>query len=263
MSRVRRIYQEVAADYDQVGPAFYAMNGAELVKRTGLRAGQRVLDAGCGRGACLFPAADAVGPAGRVSGIDLTPAMVEQVAAEIGDRTNVTVAVGDAMAPDFPDGAFDAVLSGFVLRLLPDPAAALAAYARLLRPGGRLGASIYASTFSQEWSQVRQALDAFISPAEPAGESALDSAEGLAGLLTAAGFTEVEVVDEPFDIWLADPEEWWRYLWASGYRGMMDRIPAQAREQARIEACALAEQLREPDGRLRLPQRVRYATASR
>ncbi|MFI6316252.1 class I SAM-dependent methyltransferase [Nonomuraea sp. NPDC050556] len=271
MSRVLRIYEEVAADYDQVGPAFYEANGRELVNLVGLRAGDRVLDAGCGRGACLFPAADLVGPSGEVIGVDLSPAMVALVGAQAQARTpdggqglaNVQVVVGDAQAPDFPAGSFDVVVSGFVLRLLPDPLAALRAYAELLRPGGRFGATIYAATFGEGWGEVRRVLSSYIPSKGVEVASPLDPASGLAGLLEGAGFGEVLVVDEPFDIWLADPDEWWRYMWASGYRGMMDGIPAADRERAGVAARAAAERLREPDGRLRLPQQVRYATATR
>lgn len=261
--RVIQIYDAVAAEYDQIGPAFYAMNGAALVTRLGLRPGERVLDAGCGRGACLIPAAAAVGPAGHVIGIDVSPAMVEQAAAEAARHgLTVTVTTGDAQDPDFPPGSFDVVLSGFVLRLLPDPAVALRAYSRVLRDGGRFGATIYASTFGGPWQPVESVLEHFMQPVPPQ-DDALDPAEKLAALLSESGFADVTVEDEPFDIWLADPDEWWRYLWASGYRGMMERIPDRDREAARAAATTAAARIREPDGRLRLFQQVRYATATR
>ncbi|MFG2005795.1 class I SAM-dependent methyltransferase [Spirillospora sp. NPDC048911] len=261
-ARVARIYREAAADYDQIGPAFYAANGARLVARVGVVAGEIVLDAGCGRGACLFPVAEAVMPGGRVVGVDLSPEMVGLTRADAERRglAGVTVEVGDAQAPDFPAGTFDVVVSGFVLRLLPDPAAALRSYARLLKPGGRFGATIYASTFGPEWEPVRGALESFMAPATtrpPAVE--LDPAGRLAELMAEAGFGQVDVADEPFDIWLDGPDEWWRYMWASGYRGMMDRIPADRREEARRVVCEAAEVLRAADGRLLLPQTVRYA----
>ena len=98
--------------------------------------GDRVLDVGCGRGAALFPAAEAVGVTGSVAGIDLVAAMVAATAADITRRgvANASVRVGDAESPEFPDRSFDAVLAGFVLFFLPDLAAALRACARLLRP---------------------------------------------------------------------------------------------------------------------------------
>ncbi|WP_192810133.1 class I SAM-dependent methyltransferase [Actinomadura rudentiformis] len=258
-----RIYREAAADYDQVGPAFYAANGERLVARVGVAAGEQVLDAGCGRGACVLPAAEA---GGRVVGVDLSPEMVglTRVAAERRGLTSVAVKVGDAQAPEFPEGTFDVVLSGFVLRLLPDPAAALRSYARVLKSGGRFGATIYASTFGAEWEPVRALLESFMAPATtrpPVVE--LDPAERLAELMSDAGFGEVNVEDEPFDIWLAGPDEWWHYMWASGYRGMMDRIPADRREEARRVACEAADALRAADGRLLLPQTVRYALGVR
>src|SRR2546421_7994686 len=126
----------------------------ELVAAAGLRPGDRVLDVGSGRGANLFPAAAAVGPEGSVIGVDLAPGMVAQTAAEIERRglTNARVRIGDAETPDFPEGGFDAVLAGLILYFLPDAPAAGRAYARLLRPCGRLALSTF-----QEMSPEGQA----------------------------------------------------------------------------------------------------------
>lgn len=261
-TRVTRIYDEVAASYDQVGPPFYAVVGAELVDRTRVRPGDRVLDAGCGRGACLFPAAEAVGAEGQVTGIDVSPRMVSETSAEVA-APNITVQQGDAQAPDFPDASFDAVLSGFVLRMLPDPAAALHSYARLLRPGGRLGATIYAMSFDPRWQEVGESLDAFLAPGGPPPAVPLDPADRLASLVWDAGFEDVVVVDEPFDTLFTGAEQWWSYLWSSGYRGTLDRIPVERREEARRTVVAVAERLREQDGSLVMPQHVRIATATK
>lgn len=97
------------------------------------------------RGAVLIPAADAVGAGGRVTGVDLAPGRVARTAAAAAGRPQVTVLVGDAQAPDFPPGSFDVPTAGLVLFFLPDPAAALAAYRRVLRPGGRLAFSAFAA----------------------------------------------------------------------------------------------------------------------
>lgn len=261
-SRVSRIYDEVASAYDQVGPAFYTLIGRELVARTGLRAGERVLDAGCGRGACLFAAGEAVGPAGEVIGIDASPGMVEETSAEVArrGRPNIGVELGDAERPDFPEASFDVVLSGFVLRLLRDPAAALRSYARLLRPGGRLGATIYASSFEGRWSPVRAVLEPFQTPGPPPPVR-LDPAERVTALVREAGFDDVVTVEEAFDISLTGPAQWWEYLWSSGYRGTMDRIPPERRDEARETTRKAVHELREPDGSLIMPQRVRLTTA--
>ena len=72
-------------------------------------------------------------------GIDLAPGMVALTAAAAEPLGHVQVLEGDAAAPDFLDAEFDVVLAGLVVFFLPDPTAALTEYARVLKPGGRLG----------------------------------------------------------------------------------------------------------------------------
>lgn len=95
-----------------------------------------VLDLGCGTGSlAVLAAADGH----RVTGIDLSPAMVDRArakAAALG--LDVTFAVGDAGAPAMPSGSVDVVLVRHVTWTLPAPRDALRRWVDLLRPGGRL-----------------------------------------------------------------------------------------------------------------------------
>ena len=125
--RIAAVFDRSANVYDTAIP-FFARFGHRLVELADVRPGDRVLDVACGRGASLFPAADAVGPTGRVVGIDLAPSMVDLVQDDVrvrgrGDR--VDVRVGNALDLDVPDGSFDVALSGFAVMLLPDPATAV------------------------------------------------------------------------------------------------------------------------------------------
>ena len=56
-----RVYDDVADVYDTTGVEFFTPLGRRLVEQAGMREGERVLDIGCGRGAVLLPAAEAVG----------------------------------------------------------------------------------------------------------------------------------------------------------------------------------------------------------
>ncbi|MCH0566866.1 MULTISPECIES: class I SAM-dependent methyltransferase [unclassified Streptomyces] len=103
--------------------------------------GARVLGIGCGRGALLFPLAEATGPRGSAVGIDFAEPMVEAAAreAEARDLDHVTVHHVDGEAPDFGPGSFDIITGSMSIVMLPDPPAAFADYSRLLAPGGCLG----------------------------------------------------------------------------------------------------------------------------
>ena len=104
-----------------------------------VRAGERLLDVGCGLGDTTLAYAAAVAPGGEVVGVDASAAML-RVAREraAGVDGAVRFSVGDAMDLHEPDASFDAVRSERTLQWLADPALAVAEMARVLRPGGRL-----------------------------------------------------------------------------------------------------------------------------
>jgi len=107
-----------------------------------IRSGEAVLDLGCGAGFDAFVAAQLVGPAGRVVGIDLSPEMI--TVAEAGQREarlpQIEFRVEQVEALPFPDESFDVALSNGVLNLIPDKPQALREIFRVLRRGGRLQA---------------------------------------------------------------------------------------------------------------------------
>jgi SAM-dependent methyltransferase len=105
-----------------------------------LSVGERVLDLGSGAGTDSLIAAQMVGPTGRVTGIDMTPAMLDKArgaAAEMG-ATNVEFVESEAEHLPFADGPFDVVISNGVIDLIPDKDAVFAELYRVLAPGGRL-----------------------------------------------------------------------------------------------------------------------------
>ena len=102
--------------------------------------GEAVLDLGCGAGLDALLAAKMVGPAGRVVGLDVTRAMIDQARAHLVALSlkNVHFQVGEAEALPFPDNEFDVVISNGVFNLTLDKEKALKEAHRVLKPGGRL-----------------------------------------------------------------------------------------------------------------------------
>jgi SAM-dependent methyltransferase len=97
------------------------------------RAGD-VLDLGCGTGSLSLLASE---QGHRVTGVDLSPAMIDLARAKLAGHDAVFL-LGDAAAPPVGADRFDAVLVRHVLWTLPDPAHVLRHWRGLLRPGGRL-----------------------------------------------------------------------------------------------------------------------------
>ena len=105
-----------------------------------LEPGERVLDIGSGAGLDSLIAALQVGPEGSVTGIDMTPEMIENArkgAAELG-LNNVTFVEGEAEKLPFGDSSFDVVISNGVIDLIPDKDAVFGEIHRVLVPGGRI-----------------------------------------------------------------------------------------------------------------------------
>jgi ubiquinone/menaquinone biosynthesis C-methylase UbiE len=111
-----------------------------LLDEVGIRPGWRVLDAGCGTGAFLPRLAELVGPAGRVTAVDLAAENVALARDRAAGLGTVTVGAGDLLDLPFPAGGLDAVWCANTVQYLDDAelARALAAFRRLVRPGGRV-----------------------------------------------------------------------------------------------------------------------------
>ena len=143
--RVRAVFDSVAPRYDLMNDLMSAgLHRAWkrfALARTGLRPGQRALDAAAGTGDLAAGMARQVGPRGLVCLTDVNAAMLDQGRRGLLDRgilDNVALVQADAERLPFRAGQFDCVTIGFGLRNCTDKPAALASMARVLRPGGRL-----------------------------------------------------------------------------------------------------------------------------
>lgn len=134
-THVQEFFGSRAADWDSRfpddGPAY-----AAAVALMGLRAGDRVLDAGCGTGRALPPLRAAVGGTGVVVAADLTPAMLE-AAVRAGRDADGQLLLADVTALPLRPESLDAVFAAGLAHL-PDPAGNLVELARVVRPGGTL-----------------------------------------------------------------------------------------------------------------------------
>lgn len=140
----RRFYDKISRFYDYLAESSEGPMRALGLEKLAVHPGEKVLEVGYGTGHCLIDLAKAVGPTGKVHGIDLSEgmrkvAMEKVTAAGLADRVEATV--GDATKLPLADASLDAVFTSFTLELFdtPDIPVALAEWKRVLKPGGRVG----------------------------------------------------------------------------------------------------------------------------
>ena len=105
-----------------------------------IQLGETVLDVGSGGGFDSFIAGQAVGPGGKVIGVDMTEAMLDKARGTAKQMGQEQVEFRQGFVEDMPvpDGSIDVVISNGVINLCPDKYEAFEEVFRTLKPGGRL-----------------------------------------------------------------------------------------------------------------------------
>lgn len=192
--RIQRYGWDLAADrYDACWHASLSAAQAALLEKIGLRPGEQVLDVACGTGLVTLAAASLVGPAGRLTGTDISERMVaraRKAAAEAG-MANASFERMDAESLQLPDGSFDVATCALGLMYLPDPEAALREIFRVLRPQGRVGLAVWGARRACGWSSLFPIVDAQVRSEVCPLFFRLGEGEALAAACRDAGFTRV------------------------------------------------------------------------
>ena len=169
---------------------FGSMSGVRksTVKAARLKAGESVLDVGCGTGDLTLRAARRVGAEGRSAGIDASPDMVK-IARRKAAKKDRAVDFRLAAIEDLPfaDGEFDAALSSFMIHHLPDDLKlrGLAEVRRVLKPGGR-----FVAVDLKPGKGIAGFLSHLMGHRLPG-----DYAEQLRSIISEAGFEDVEILE--------------------------------------------------------------------
>ena len=163
--------------------------------------GERVLDIGCGTGPTTRQAAVLVGPAGHVTGVDITTEMLSAAAANPSAPTSAPIEwlLADPVNWDPPAPRADVVLSRFGVMFFSDPAAAFTNLAAATTSGGRLAIATWARRGESDLFQVpyNAALAALDRPDEipqDEGPFSLNTPDLLRDLLERAGWSDVDPV---------------------------------------------------------------------
>jgi SAM-dependent methyltransferase len=170
------------------------------------RAGERVIDVGCGCGASTLALGERVGPGGAVLGVDISAPMLARARERAQAQQLNWVKFADADAATYAFGRdADLLFSRFGSMFFADPATAFANLRRALRPAGRLCLLVWRRSEENEWGRVPlEAALSVLGPQPPPpppgapGPFSLASEPRVRELLTGAGFANIGL--EPVDL---------------------------------------------------------------
>ena len=170
-----------------------------LIGRAKAKAGERIVDVGCGCGATTIAFAQKVGPAGHVFGIDISAPMLARARQIAPAGIPVDFALADATVYPFVSGSFDLVVSRFGVMFFAKPAISFANMRTALRPSGRLTFACWRQPRDNPWLMAPlQAVYKHVpklpqlGPEDP-GPFSFASEQRVIRILSEAGFSGIEM----------------------------------------------------------------------
>jgi ubiquinone/menaquinone biosynthesis C-methylase UbiE len=230
-------YDAAAADYDLASARFWAFVSERTVGRLDLARGVLVLDVPSGPGWSALAAAEAVGPGGRVVGMDLAPRMVALAREKARQRKlpNIEFLVSDMTRLTQPPERFDAVVCVLGLFFVNDMAEQVAKLWRLVRPGGLLaittmGRNFFSPLYDVWKTEVESELERtdVVGPWERTSNPAVVS-----DLMRFGGVPGSEVAEEDRELCLETPEAWWEIVMGTGMRKWVNDLGEDAARRVR------------------------------
>jgi ubiquinone/menaquinone biosynthesis C-methylase UbiE len=230
-----------AADHFDDGPlAFWDRYGRKTVERLGLKPGSSILDVGCGSGASAIPAAELVGPGGRVIGVDLAEQLLAIARAKAGARqlANLEFHEADMEQLGYPAESFDAVVCVFAIFFVPDMVKQVRELWRMVRPRGKLAITTWGPRMFEPgsaiwWAAVkkfRPDLHTAFNPWER-----IVTVSAVRALLRESGIEQADIAAEEGRQPLQSPDDWWIVVLGSGYRWTVEQMDEATAARVKAE----------------------------
>ena len=262
--RIQRYGWDLAAKgYESLWQAQLAEAQAAMLELASPAVDEEVLDIACGTGLVSFEAARAVGPNGRVLGIDLSQQMIDSAERRARDLklSNCSFLRMDAETLALPDASFDIALCGLGLMYVPDPEKALREIRRILRPGGRVSVAVWGDRRNCGWSAVFPIVDAEVASEVCPLFFRLGQQGTLARLCTEAAFEDVKHRRLTTSLVYADSNEACDAVFVAGPVALAwSRFDDEVRARARARYLEAIDSWREGEG-YRIPGEFVIAAA--
>jgi ubiquinone/menaquinone biosynthesis C-methylase UbiE len=262
--RVALVYNAAADSFDDSVLSFWDYFGRKTVENLSLETDAQVLDICCGSGASAIPAAQAVGPSGSVVGIDLADNLLELGRAKAEGRVlkNILFHKADMLVLPYPNKSFDAVICVFGIFFVPGMSSAVRELWRFVRPGGKLaittwGSDVFEPANSAFWQAIGKMRPELHKAFHPWDQ--INNPDSLRQMLSRGGLRPDEVITENRWHLLRSPDDWWRIVMGTGYRGTVERLTLLERAAAKETNLAFIRD----HGIDRLPTNVLYAVAGK
>jgi SAM-dependent methyltransferase len=244
-----------------------------LLERSAVAPGESVLEIGCGTGATTVPLAEAVGPRGRVVGVDISEPMLAGARQRLADSGlgNIALVQADAQVHRFEAGGFDLIVSRFGVMFFADPVAAFSNLLPAARPGGRVCFVCWGPIEeNRHWMIPYEVALRHLGPPAPTpphapGPLAFSDRDYVRSILERAGFAEVVIDRETPDISGSTPGEEAEYACVMGppARLIEEKKPDQAVRETIKREMAEAFVAYARGGPILLPSTVFLVTARR
>ena len=231
-------YNAAADFYDASPLAFWNYFGRKTIERLSLQNGSLVIDLCCGAGASALPAAEFVGPEGKVIGVDVAQSLLELARAKAAQRRlgNTRFELGDLLSLRFPNESFDAAVCVFGIFFVPDMAAGVRELWRCVRRGGQVavttwGPNLFEPANSAFWASIKDVRADLYKGFNPWDR--ISDPASLMTIMKEGGVESAKIAEENRLHPISSAEDWWTIVLGSGYRGTIEQLNPSERERVK------------------------------
>ena len=219
------VFDRTASNFGGARTAYFNFFGDALVKLANIEKGQRVLDVGTGRGAVLLPSLKAVGPQGKVVGIDPSSKMLENLLSDIRSAklNNCSLILMKGEEINSSLGLFDRIFFGFSIFFMRNATAVLQETKNLLKPKGKVLLSLWGQK-PPLTSWVVDQVKELTGDQSGLALSAFKDASAVVETLRSCGFKAIKQKKVSQEFEYSSHEAWWESLWDHGTRAYMERL---------------------------------------